>query len=65
MPPESLLGFSGGASAKDPAFQSRRGKRQIRFPGLSGSPGGGNGNPHQYSCNEESHGQRSLAGYSP
>ena len=27
--------------------------------------GGGNGNPLQYSCLEKSHGQRSLAGYSP
>ena len=29
------------------------------------SPGEGNGNPLQYSCLENSHGQRSLAGYSP
>ena len=28
-------------------------------------PGGGNGNPLQYSCLENPHGQRSLAGYSP
>ena len=32
--------------------------------GLARSPGEGNGNPLQYSC-LESHGQRSLAGYSP
>ena len=30
-------------------------------PGLERSPGGGHGNPLQYSC----HGQRSLAGCSP
>ena len=40
------------------------------IPGLGRSPGEGNGNPFQYSCLEnpmdrESHGQRSLAGYSP
>ena len=35
------------------------------IPGLGRSPGGGNGNPLQYSCLENSHGQRSLAGYSP
>ena len=35
------------------------------IPGLGSSPGGGNGNPLQYSCLENSHGQRSLAGYSP
>ena len=29
------------------------------------SPGEGHGNPLQYSCLENSHGQRSLAGYSP
>ena len=35
------------------------------IPGLGRFPGGGNGNPLQYSCLEECHGQRSLAGYSP
>ena len=33
--------------------------------GLGGSPGGGNGNPLQYSCLENPYEQRSLAGYSP
>ena len=33
--------------------------------GLGKSPGGGHGNPLQYSCLENPHGQRSLAGYSP
>ena len=28
-------------------------------------PGGGHGNPFQYSCLENPHGHRSLAGYSP
>ena len=32
--------------------------------GLGRSPGGGHGNPLQYSCLENPHGQRSLAGYS-
>ena len=35
------------------------------IPGSGRSPGGGNGNPLQYSCLENPHGQRSLAGYSP
>ena len=35
------------------------------IPGLGRSPGGGNGNPLQYSCLENPHVQRSLAGYSP
>ena len=34
------------------------------IPGLGRSPGEGNGNPLQYSCLENSHGQRSLEGYS-
>ena len=35
------------------------------IPGLERSPGRGHGNPLQYSCLENPHGQRSLAGYSP
>ena len=31
--------------------------------GLGGSPGEGNGDPHQYSCLGKSRGQRSLGGY--
>ena len=34
------------------------------IPGLGRFPGGGHGNPLQYSCLENPHGQRSLAGYS-
>ena len=33
--------------------------------GSGRSPGEGNGNPLQYSCLENSYGQKSLAGYSP
>ena len=35
------------------------------IPELGISPGGGNGNPLQYSCLKKIHGQRSLVGYSP
>jgi len=35
------------------------------IPGFGRSPGGGHGNPLQYSCPENPHGQRSLVGYSP
>ena len=34
------------------------------IPGSGRSPGEGNGNPLQYPCLENAHGQRSLAGYS-
>ena len=35
------------------------------IPGLGKSPGGGHGNPLQYSCLENPHGQRSLECLSP
>ena len=35
------------------------------IPGLGRSPGGGHGNPLQYSCLEKSHAPNSLEGYSP
>ena len=35
------------------------------IPGSGRSPGGGRGNPLQYSCLENPHGQRSLVGYTP
>ena len=35
------------------------------IPGLGQSCGGGHGNPRQYSCLANAHGQRSLAGYGP
>ena len=35
------------------------------IPGLGRSPGGGHGNPLQYSCPVNPHRQKSLAGYSP
>ena len=35
------------------------------IPGAGRSPGEGHGNPLQYSCLENSNGQRSLAGYTP
>ena len=39
--------------------------RDLGFtPGLERVPGGGHGNPLQYSCLENPHEQRSLVGYS-
>ena len=35
------------------------------IPGSGRSSGGGHGNPLQYSCLENPHGQRSLVDYSP
>ena len=38
---------------------------KLQLDGLGRSPGGRHGNPLQYSCRENPHGQRSLVGYSP
>ena len=35
------------------------------IPGLARSPGGQHGNPLQYYCLENPHGERSLMGYNP
>ena len=35
------------------------------IPMLGRSPGGGHGNPFQYCCLENPHGQKSPVGYSP
>ena len=44
------LGFPGGASGKEPASQYRRRKRRSFDPWVGNIPGGGRGNPLQYSC---------------
>ena len=53
--PDRSVGKESTCSAGDPGL----------IPGLGRSPGGGHGNPPQYSCLKNPHGQRSLAGYSP
>ena len=59
-------GLPGGSMGEEPAWQCRRCRQmQVRSPGQEESPGGGHGNSLQYSCLENPHGQRSLAGYSP
>ena len=55
-------GLPGGADGKESACNE--GDPGL-IPGLGRSPGEGNGNPLQYSCLENPHGQRSLAGYHP
>ena len=54
--------FPGGSDSKESACNAGD---LGSIPGLGRSPGGGHGNPFQYSCVENSHGQRSLVGYSP
>ena len=55
-------GFPGGSDGKE--FTCNAGDLGL-IPGLGRSPGGGHGNTLQNSCLKNSHGQRSLAGYSP
>ena len=54
--------FPGGSEGK--ASASNAGDPGS-IPESGRAPGEGNGNPHQYSCPEKSHGQRSVVGYSP
>ena len=55
----NIVGFPGGSESTC----NVEGLGSI--PGLGRSPGGGHANPLQYSCLENLHGQRNLAGYSP
>ena len=56
------MGFPGGSDGKESTCNA--GDTGL-IPGSGRSPGEGNGYPLQYSCLENPHGQRSLAGYSP
>ena len=46
-----ILGFPGGSDCKEPACNAGD---LGSIPGLGRSPGGGHGNPLQYSCLENS-----------
>ena len=52
------LGLPGGSDGKESACNVGD---LGSIPGLGRSPGGGHGNPLQYFCLENPHGQRSLA----
>ena len=56
------MGFSGGSDGKESTYNA--GDSGL-IPGFGRSPGGGHGNPLQYSFLENPHGQRSLEGCSP
>ena len=59
---ETSTGFPGGSDGKE--FTCNVGDLGS-ITGLGRSPGGGHGNPLQFSCLENPHGQRSVGGYSP
>ena len=55
-----------GASTSSAGKESASNERDLGLIlGLGRSPGGGHGNSLQYSCLENLHGERSLAGCSP
>ena len=56
------MDFPGGSDGKE--FACNVGDLGL-ITGLGRSLGGGHGNPLQYSCQENTHRQRSLVGYSP
>ena len=62
MPRGAPRGFRGDSDGKESACATGD---LGSIPGLGRSSGGGHGNPLQYSCLENPHGQRSLAGCSP
>ena len=55
-------GFPGGSAGKESACNA---EDLGSISGLGRSPGAGHGNPLQYSCLENLHGQGSLTGCSP
>ena len=59
------MGFPGSTVLKNPPANAGDAREAGLIPGSGKSPGGGHGNPLQYSCLENPHGQRSLVGYSP
>ena len=59
------MGFPGGARGNDPPANAGDLRDVGSIPESRRSPGGGYGNPLQYSCLENPHGQRSLVGYGP
>ena len=62
LPTPVFLGFPGGSDGKESTCNARD---LDLIPGLGRSPQGRHGNPLQYPCLENPHGQKSLAGYSP
>jgi len=59
---DTFKGFPGSSAGKE--FACNVGDL-VWIPGLERFPGGENGNPLQYSCLKNLHGQRNLVGYSP
>ena len=59
------MGFIGGSGSKEPTYQCRRGKRSEFHPWVEKIPWRRAWQPTPVFLPRESHGQRSLVGYSP
>ena len=57
-----VWGFPGSSAGRESTCNA---EDTSSVSGWGRAPGGGHGNPFQYSCLENPHGQRSLAGYNP
>ena len=62
VPTPVFLSFPCGSDSKEAA---RNAGDLGSIPGWGRSPGGGHGNPFQYSCLENPHGEGSLVGPTP
>ena len=62
LPTPIFLGFLGDSDSKESTCNAGD---LGSVPGLGRSTGGGHGNPLQYSCLENTQGQRGLVGYRP
>ena len=62
LPTPVFLGFPDSSDCKESTCNAGD---LGSIPGLGRSPGGGHGNPLQYSCLENPHGQRNVVGYHP
>ena len=60
-----VLGFPDGSADKESAGHAGGTRDEGSIPGSGRSPGEGSGNPTPVCLPGKSHGQRSLAGYSP
>ena len=60
-----MYGFPNGPVDKESACSAGDTGDTDSIPGLGRLPGGGNGNPLLYFLPGKSHGQKSLASYSP
>ena len=56
------MGFPGGSDGKESTHNAGDVRDTGSIPESGRSPGGGNGNPLQYSYLKNPHGQRSLEG---